>query len=125
MIKLVTLRQHGNTMIISIQLMVIKLVLKLQSHMTVKANKKIKFNATKEATPSKDSNKEDCNMQKPGPSKRISEIEAMSDRVEAQNDKLLSVMKKQHKQKMRKIDRFLQIFEKSVERSNKSHAVGE
>lgn len=86
---------------------------------------KIKFNATKEATPSKDSNKEDCNMQKPGPSKRKSEIEAMSDRVEAQNDKLLSVMKKQHKQKMRKIDMFLQIFEKSVDRTNKSHADGE
>ena len=64
-------------------------------------------------------------MQKPGPSKRISEIEAMSDRVEAQNDKLLSVMKKQHKQKMRKIDMFLQIFEKSVDRTNKSHADGE
>lgn len=50
----------------------------------------------------------------------------MSDRVEAQNDKLLSVLKRQHNQKMRKMDTFLQIFEKSVtERPNKPNADGE
>jgi len=36
------------------------------------------------------------------------------ERVQAQNDKLLGTLQKQHKQKMRKMDRFLEIFEKSV-----------
>ncbi|CAG2218807.1 unnamed protein product [Mytilus edulis] len=72
------------------------------------------------------SNSTDHTTTKAGPSKRKSEIVTMSDRVEAQNDKLLSVLKRQHNQKMRKMDKFLQIFEKSVtERPNKPNADGE
>jgi len=46
--------------------------------------------------------------------KRKTEMDDIVERVQAQNDKLLGTLQKQHKQKMRKMDRFLEIFEKSV-----------
>ena len=36
------------------------------------------------------------------------------ERIQDQNDKLLGTLQNQHRQKMRKIDRFLEILEKSV-----------
>ena len=90
-----------------------------QAKITYDSERKEKIKiGNNEATPSEHS--EDHNMPKARPSKRKSEIETMSDRVEVQNDKLLSVLKKQHTQKMRKMDRFLSIFEKSLQRPNKS-----
>ncbi|CAC5390723.1 unnamed protein product [Mytilus coruscus] len=90
---------------------------------------KLKINDKKEEQNKKEDclkKEKHCDMTKAGPSKRKSEIGTMSDRVEAQNDKILSVLKRQHNQKMRKMDKFLQIFEKSVtERPNKPNADGE
>jgi hypothetical protein len=50
----------------------------------------------------------------PKSNKRKSEMEDIVEKVQAQNDKLLGTLQKQHNQKMRKMDRFLTIFEKSV-----------
>jgi len=50
----------------------------------------------------------------PKSSKRKSEMEDIIENVQAQNYKLLETLRKQHNQKMRKMDRFLTIFKKSV-----------
>jgi hypothetical protein len=50
----------------------------------------------------------------PKSSKRKSEMEDIVEKVQVQNDKLLGTLREQHNQKMRKMDRFLTIFEKSV-----------
>ena len=50
----------------------------------------------------------------PKSNKRKSEMEDIVEKVQVQNDKLLGTLQKQHNQKMRKMDRFLTIFEKSV-----------
>lgn len=52
--------------------------------------------------------------------KRKTEInEVLLDQAQAQNDKLLGTLRKQHKDKMRRMDRFLNIFEKSVRKESK------
>ena len=50
----------------------------------------------------------------PKSSKRKSEMEDIIEKVQAQNDKLLETLRKQHNKKMRKMERFLTIFKKSV-----------
>ena len=51
--------------------------------------------------------------------KRKAELQELTDRVEAQNDKIMGMMKKQHNAKMKRMDRFLKIFEKSVQGQSK------